>query len=124
MPTQSPSLPMRSGCRSPRLRRLASLGAQDILFTNQHQLFIVAIHFCGGVFFVQDLLTRLKGGLHKCLLLDFLLRVLILDQATSPHSEDFSFLRSLLRGVWNDNAAGSLLARLATSDQYPIVQRC
>ena len=70
---------------------------QDILFTNQHQLFIVALHFSGGVFLVQDMLARLEGGLHKRLCLDLLLRILVFDQASSAHGEHFSFLRFILR---------------------------
>lgn len=97
--------------------------AQDILFSNQHQLFFVALHFSGGVFVVQDMLARLEGGLHKRLLLDLLLRIPIVDKVTRAHGEDLSFPGFLSRGVRNDNAAGALLAWLAGSDQDPIVQR-
>src|SRR5690348_3779525 len=103
---------------------LMSEDTQDILFTNQHQLFLVTLHFFGGVLFVQDMLAGLEGGLHKGLFFDLLLRVLVLDQAPCPHGEDFSFHRFLLRGVRNDNTAGALLLRLSGPDQYPIVQRC
>lgn len=97
--------------------------AQDILFTNQHQLFFVALHFSGGVFVVQDMLAGLEGGLHKYLLLDLFLRTTVLNKMTWPHGENLSFPRFLLRGLRNDNAAGTLLAWLAASDQDPIVQR-
>jgi hypothetical protein len=94
-----------------------------ILFSNQHQLFFVALHFSGGVFVVQNMLARLEGGLHKRLLLDLLLRIPIVDKVTRAHGEDLSFPGFLSRGVRNDNAAGALLAWLAGSDQDPIVQR-
>src|SRR5690242_21922424 len=83
--------------------------AQDILFTNEHQCFIVALHCSGSVFIVQDMLARLEGGLHKGLLLDLFLRILVLDEATSTHGEDLSFLRPFLRGLRDNNAAGALL---------------
>src|SRR5215203_2030614 len=87
--------------------------AHHIRFLHDDEVLAVDLDLCAGPLPEQDAIASLHVERHE---------LTALISSTRPGGDDLSFLRLLLRGIWNDDATLGLLFGIDAADHDAVVQ--
>src|SRR5690349_16625133 len=102
-------------CSSGLLRGFAAFDdAHDVGFLHDQEFLAIDLHFGAGPFAEQDEIAGLHFRRHA---------LAVVVQRARTDRDDFAFLRLLLCGLRNNDAAGGLLLFLHTANDNAIAKR-